>query len=341
VKSDIPLPFPIPGPSGPVYSISSFALMLFLAFLSGTLLAGHELKRRGLDPSVSEWATVLAVFGTLIGARIGYVFEIWDRIWIVTDSVSDTLLHLLLYREGMGRKVEGAIGLWDALFSRGGLVFYGGLMVSVLFIYLYLRIRRLDILPYADVFFMVLALGYGIGRMGCLVSGDGCYGYASSISLPFFTMVSGPESAMPSAGVRVWNTPLMEALLSWTLFAWMMWKGRYRAYRPGFFTALFLIWNGLSRFAVEFLRINDAVIPVLPHPQIAGKPLLHHNHWPTNPEAYYFENWHWYGFTQSQLLGAALFLAGLIWMTRSRLYRVASTQSDPSSACTDKVARES
>lgn len=319
--SEIPLPFSVPGPFGPVHSISSFALLLFLSFVAGAILAPRELQRRGLDPAVSEWVIVLGVFGTFIGAKIGYVFEIWDDIWVVTDSVSDTIMHLWLYREGMGVKVPGAVGLWETLFSRGGLVFYGGLLASVIFIYVYLRMRRLDVLRYADVFFMMLALGYGIGRMGCLVSGDGCYGYASSVNIPLLTMVYGSGSAMPSAGVRVWNTPLIEAILSWALFAWMMLVGRFRDYRPGFFVALFLIWDGLSRFAVEFLRINDAAIPVLPHPQIAGTALLHHNDWPSNPEAYYFENWHWYGFTQSQIVGFVLFLSGLLWMLYGRLYK--------------------
>ncbi len=319
--SEIPLPFPIPGPFGPVYAISSFAFFLFLAFAAAAILAPRELQRRGLDPSVSEWVVVLAVLGTLIGAKIGFVFEIWDSIWVVTDSVSDTLKHLWLYREGMGVKVPGAVGLWEALFSRGGLVFYGGLITSVLFIYVYLRLRRLDLLRYADVFAMMLALGYGIGRMGCMVSGDGCYGYAAAINIPVLTMVYGPGSVMPTGGVRVWNTPLIEAVLSWALFAWMMAR-RQRPYRPGFYVALFCIYDGLARFFVEFLRINDAAIPVLPHPQIAGKPLLHHNDWPSHPESYYFEHWHWYGFTQSQIVGFLLFLVGLLWMMYGQLYKL-------------------
>jgi prolipoprotein diacylglyceryltransferase len=86
-------------------------------------------------------------------------------------------------------------------------------------------------------------------------------------------------------------------------------------------TALFFIYNGIARFLVEFLRINDAVIPILPHPTYNGKLLLHHNSWPGNPPAFYFEHWHWYGFTQSQIVGIILAIAGLIWMLRGKLYK--------------------
>jgi phosphatidylglycerol:prolipoprotein diacylglycerol transferase len=168
---------------------------------------------------------------------------------------------------------------------------------------------------------MMLSIGYGIGRLGCMVSGDGCYGYASKIDIPFLTMVFGPNAAMSTMGVRVWNTPLIEAILSWILFGWMWFKGRYQNYRPGFMTALFFIYNGIARFLVEFLRINDAVIPILPYPTYNGKLLLHHNSWPGNPPAFYFEHWHWYGFTQSQIVGIILAIAGLIWMLRGKLYK--------------------
>ena len=321
MRSEIPLPFPIPTPSGIVYNVSSFALFLMIAFLLGAILSPRELRRRGLNSAVSDWVIILADFGTLIGAKIGYVFEIWDRIWIVTDSFSDTLYHLIMFQNGMGQKVADAVGLWQALLSQGGLVFYGGLLFSIGLIYLFLKFKKLPVWRYADVFFMMLTLGYGVGRLGCMVSGDGCYGYSSNIDLPILTMVFGPASIIPTDGVRVWNTSLIEAVFSWLLFGWIMLVGRYRAYRPGFFGALFLIYDGLVRFLVEFLRINDAVIPILPHPQIAGVPLLHHNSWLANPEAYYFENWHWYGFTQSQIVGFIFVIVGFSLILIKGLYK--------------------
>lgn len=318
--SEIPLGFTIPGTS--INTISTFSILMMLAFLAGSYLATKEAIRLKLNPQYVETHVFLSVLGTVVGAKIGFVLEVWDRIWIPDpDGFWTTLKYVLFYFHGMGEKYpDQAIGLWESLFSRGGLVFYGGLIGAALFIYVHIKRNKLETWVYGDIYFMMLAIGYGIGRMGCMVSGDGCYGYASNVDIPLFTMVFGPLSAMSTMGVRVWNTPLMEAILSWILFAWMWFKLRYENYKPGFMSALFFIYNGIARFLVEFLRINDAVIPILPHPTFNGVELLHHNYWPGNPPAYYFENWHWYGFTQSQIVGIIMAIAGVIWMLRGKLY---------------------
>ena len=124
---------------------------------------------------------------------------------------------------------------------------------------------------------------------------------------------------MGTHGVNVWNTPMMEAILSWILFAWMMLKLRHQNFKPGFMVAIFLVWNGIARFLVEFLRINDALIPILDHPSYKGQLIEHHTHGAVQG-AIYFENWHWYGFTQSQVFGLIIALVGLIWIVQQKLY---------------------
>ena len=316
--SDIPLPT-LPGPFGPIRSVSSFTVFLVLAFAIAFYLAPKELRRRNLAVPVADHVILLSIIGGMFGAKLGYVFEIWHSIWIVVDSPLQTVWYLIRYYDGMAKLVPGAFGFWQTLLSGGGLVFYGGFIVAVGLVSVYFKRQRLSFVVYGDVFAMMIALGYGIGRLGCMVSGDGCFGYKASLHLPWLTMVYGPKSVIPSAGVRVWNTPLIEALLSLLLFSWYWLKARFIRFRPGFFISLFLIYDGLCRFLIEFLRINDAIIPVLDHPAIGGQPLLHHND--ALPDALYFTHWHWYGFTQSQIVGGFLFVMGMIWMIRSKLYR--------------------
>jgi phosphatidylglycerol:prolipoprotein diacylglycerol transferase len=228
----------------------------------------------------------------------------------------------------MGDKLPGkAYGLWEAVFSGGGLVFYGGFLAGFGGLYLYLRKNSLNVWDYGDAFIPSMALGYAIGRLGCMVSGDGCYGYAASIDIPLLTMVYGPMSVISSHGVNVWNTPMMESIASAALFAWMMMRGRFMNFRPGMLIALFFVVNGLIRFLVEFLRLNDAAIPILDPPMIE---ITAGNFAPLSFEtaiqagaggAYYFKNWHWYGFTQSQIVGVFLVISGLVWIFARRLYR--------------------
>lgn len=319
--SEFKLPFTIPGTT--IDSISTFSILLMIAFLTASYLAPRELKRRGLREEAADWSILLAVFGAIVGSKIGFVFEVWSRIWIVDESWSNTLYYILFFKNGMGEKYPGqAMGLWEALFSRGGLVFYGGLALTFLLIYIYLRrsFGKENVWRYGDALMPSLAIGYAIGRLGCMVSGDGCYGYGSSYDIPLLTMVYGPGAAMSSAGVRVWNTPVMEAFLSAGLFAFYMLWARYQPFRPGLQTAIFLCYNGVARFLVEFLRINNAVWAMLPPPVYEGKPLPHHNFISSNPPAYYFENWHWYGPTQAQFTALALVALGVAWIVVRKLY---------------------
>jgi len=111
------------------------------------------------------------------------------------------------------------------------------------------------------------------------------------------------------------------------LFIWMMKKGRFANYKPGFMIAVFFVVNGISRFLVEFLRLNDALIPILDPPTVeivAGQtvPLSYESAIQAGAgPAYYFQHWHWYGFTQSQLVGVALVAVGLIWIFSKKLYQ--------------------
>lgn len=326
--AELKFPFGIHIPGTNIDSISTFSIMLMLAFLAASYLVPKELKRRGLDPEVADYSILLAVIGAIVGSKIGYVIEVWDQIWLNTDGFGDTLYHIIFYREGMGHKYPNdATGMWEALFSRGGLVFYGGFALTVILMASYIHWRKLHVWTYSDGFIPSLALGYGIGRMGCLVSGDGCFGYAAAADIPLFTMVYSEHGAMSSAGVNVWNTPLIEATISWALFAWMMLKGRYKNFKPGMLFAIFLIVNGTARFFVEFLRINDAMIPVLDHPTYNGQLLAHHNEIQGNPGAEYFNNWRWYGFTQSQVFGVLMVIIGTIWIIKGRLYAGGADQA--------------
>lgn len=107
------------------------------------------------------------------------------------------------------------MSLWDNLFSGSGLVFYGGFLFGILFITLYMKYFKLDIPSYLDAAVPSMAIGYAIGRLGCWVSGDGCYGFATDVKIPL--LVFDYHGAHPS-GVPVWNTPLIESIVSFLFF---------------------------------------------------------------------------------------------------------------------------
>jgi len=98
------------------------------------------------------------------------------------------------------------------------------------------------------------AIGYGVGRIGCLTSGDGDYGINTTlpwgVHMKFNALVPpNPPDAL------VQPTPIYEFLYALVIF-WILWQ-LGKKYKPiGWLTGLYLVLSGFGRFLVEFVRIN-------------------------------------------------------------------------------------
>jgi len=106
-----------------------------------------------------------------------------------------------------------------------------------------------------DTFGMVLLLGYGVGRIGCLLAGDGDYGPPSD--LPW--AMAFPNGTVPT-DVPVHPTPIYETLMSWAAFG-VLWGIRKRKENiHGWLCGASLTLAGIERFIAEFWRINPKVL---------------------------------------------------------------------------------
>ena len=223
---------------GPI-TIYSYGLMLAVAFLVATGLYARELDRRKLDSELANLVLLWAVIGGIVGARLYYLVIKWDEVrdrWV------------------------------SALFSGSGLVWYGGLAGGVLAVAWALKRRGAPLLPMIDAATPAIALAYGLGRIGCLLAGDGDYGPPSE--LPW--ALSFPNGTIPTPpGVRVHPTPLYELGFALIIFA-CLWKLRLKPRPDGAMCALFLLFQGLERAIAEFWRVNPAVLWKLSDAQIIG-----------------------------------------------------------------------
>jgi phosphatidylglycerol:prolipoprotein diacylglycerol transferase len=143
---------------------------------------------------------------------------------------------------------------WPQLFSTMGFAWFGAVIGGFLALWLLARRFRMPVLLMLDVASPAAALGYGIGRIGCLISGDGDYGIPTS--LPWG--MSFPNGIVPTTQ-RVHPTPIYEFLIS-VAISWILWKVGGRASKTasnrGMVFASYLILTGLARFLIEFIRIN-------------------------------------------------------------------------------------
>ena len=144
---------------------------------------------------------------------------------------------------------------WPQLFSRFGFAWFGGLIGGFVALIAIARRDKVPLLEFLDACAPAACVGYAIGRIGCLLSGDGDYGIPTT--LPWG--MSFPNGVMPTTE-RVHPTPLYEFLI-WLVIAWVLWKLGGAAIRNADATGgkiffYYLIFTGVARFLVEIIRIN-------------------------------------------------------------------------------------
>lgn len=218
-------------------NIGSYGLMLGLAFYLAFLLTERELIIRGKDPELAYKLLLVIIPSAIVGAKIFHIFE------------------------NMGEFLRDPKGM---IFSGAGLSVYGGFILAFLLSMFLIRKSKESILEIFDITVPAMTLAYGVGRLGCHVSGDGCYGIATST----FLGTAYPNGIVPVTA-PVFPTPLFESFVSFMLFILFM-KMRKRELPAGFIFFLYLILNGTARFLVEFIRLNPKVILDLTQAQLVG-----------------------------------------------------------------------
>jgi len=204
-------------------NIGSYGLMLGLAFYMAFLLTERELTIRGKDPELAYKLLLVIIPSAIVGAKLFHIFE--------------NMPEFLRDPKGM-------------IFSGAGLSVYGGFILAFLLSMILIRKNRENILEIFDITAPAMALAYGVGRLGCHVSGDGCYGITTSS----FLGTAYPNGIVPTSA-PVFPTPLFESFISFLIFIFIM-KLRKREMPAGKLFFIYLILNGIARFAVEFIRLN-------------------------------------------------------------------------------------
>jgi phosphatidylglycerol:prolipoprotein diacylglycerol transferase len=239
------------------FEVTSFGLMMFLSFLTGAWLLGRQLERYGVPKDYAWDMLAWIAVGGILGAKL----------WYLGLHMEDLLASPL--RE---------------LTSRGGLVWYGGLVGGVTAYYFQVKAKRLPMAVMYDGTAPALAAAYAVGRMGCFLVGDDYGAYTES-----WVGMSFPEGAPPTTAgqLREWGstipasipdaqivtvhpTQLYEVALGLVMFA-ILWHVGKRSLRTGQLFSLFLILYSIERFFIEFVRAKgDRVIAGLSTSQIAS-----------------------------------------------------------------------
>ena len=223
---------------GPL-QITGFGLAILMCFVIGQAVAQSELTRRGHDAEPVSDMIFAAVIGGLLGAKLYYVV---------------------------------ILGNWDALFTRGGFVFWGGLIGGMLAVMLVIWKKKVPMLRIFDVAAPAIAAAYAVGRTGCWAVGDdygkpwpgGFLAVQFPNGVPPSTVgymshefgVQFPPGANPTTVEAVYPTQIFEVALGLIMFA-ILWRLRDHKHAEGWLFGVYCVLAGIERFLIEFLRAKD------------------------------------------------------------------------------------
>ena len=222
---------------GPL-EVTGYGIMMVVAFLMAGWLIARQLREAGLKEDYAADMIAAAVIGGIIGAKLWYVALTGDP---------------------------------DALFSRGGLVWYGGFIGGALAVILNSWRAKVPLRWTMQLAAPALAAGYALGRVGCFLVNDD-YGRPTDLpwgvkfpeGLPPSTAenlknlfgIPLPEGLDPGTVMAVHPTQLYEVAAMLLAFA-LLWSLRKSGRPVGWLFGLYLVLAGIERFLVEILRAKD------------------------------------------------------------------------------------
>ena len=215
------------------FSLPAYGALVALAFLVALGMASRFAKQRGLN---SERIVNLGVYCALAGMG------------------GAKLLMIALDPELRSHPAE--IFSLSVLQSAG--IFFGGFIAALVFAYFYMRSQGLPVLATSDLFAPGLALGHGIGRMGCFAAGC-CWGKPTTLPWAVTFTSTNTTTGVP-LNIPLHPTQLYEALAE-ALICGILLTMLRRKHRDGQVIGMYLLLYGLVRFAVEFVRDHDESNP--------------------------------------------------------------------------------
>lgn len=231
------------------WHLGTFGLLVWLAGVAAGVVLHKTFVREGVDADAMN----VVVFVLLAGV-------LGSKVWHELQSPLE-LARAMQFIFAPGTSHLGEVASRFLEFMRSGFAWFGGLLVGIFMLLwqgsearpngltgLRAGIRMLDLAAPAA------AVGYGVGRIGCLTSGDGDYG-RNTISWmgvhmrPDALVVPSPPDAL------VLPTPLWEFAIA-LMIAFVLWQLGRKARPLAWMTGMYLFLSGIARFFVEIYRVN-------------------------------------------------------------------------------------
>jgi phosphatidylglycerol---prolipoprotein diacylglyceryl transferase len=223
--------------------LPTFGLIVAIAVVLSTFVATRLVRQYEaigrLPPRSHTFLTDLVLVSTLAGIVGARVFDILDN-----------FDHFLANPLSM-------------IFTRAGFSIYGGLCFGIVAGVIFVKRRSVPVVPMLDATAPAMMLGYGIGRLGCQMAGDGDWGIAANILLKpswlpdwlWAQTYDGNITGVIISPRGVYPTPIYEFMMALAIF-WVLWRLRLHDNRVGYLFSTYLLLAGFERLLIEKIRIN-------------------------------------------------------------------------------------
>lgn len=208
------------------FSVYTYGFFVALGFLAAIYYVLYILKKKKSE-IISQDNFLTLCFYTIITAILGA-----------------RLLYVIINLKEFASSPLSIFAIWE-----GGLVYYGGFILAILFVILYSHNKKIPVLKFADILVPAIALGHFFGRIGCFFAGC-CFGKACD--LPWSVVFNNPDS-LAVKGVPLHPVQLYESFANFILFI-VLHIFNKKQHNAGMTFAFYLIGYALIRFVIEFFR---------------------------------------------------------------------------------------
>ncbi len=249
---------------GPLH-LGTFGLLLWLAAVVGTYVLHRNFLRNGVGLDALNIVVATVIVG-ILGAKA------WHELQNPGEMLTAWRQIML---PGAAHPWEIALGFFA--WFKAGFAWFGGLVAGVATLVAQGLAGRPNGLRGSQAALRILdlaapaaAVGYGVGRIGCLTSGDGDYGIITTLPWGVHIRPDALDPPQPDPpGLLVQPTPIYELLFALAV-GWWLWKRGAKPVPLGVLTGEYLVLSGIGRFLVEFVRINPRLYWGMSNAQVAA-----------------------------------------------------------------------
>ena len=229
---------------GPI-TIYTYGVLIATAFFLGLALAARQARVEGEDPQKIMDLSFYILISAIVGSRLLYI--------------------VVEYKEYISNPLR-IFKVWE-----GGLVFYGGFIMAMAVVIIYVRRHEMNLWKVGDILAPSVAIGQGVGRLGCFFAGC-CYGRETDV--PWAFIFKDPNTLAPM-DVHLHPTQLYDSANGFIIFAALLILRKFKKFDGQLFWTYTLLY-AVGRFIVEIFRGDERgfVTASLSTSQFIAIPLL-------------------------------------------------------------------